>query len=221
MADRAFEFAKVRQGGKAISALRITCSRCGRQDEFIQTSERRLPNLAAAQKFRNIGWSVGSVARKDVCPDCQQRKEPMKAEDVKPAAPLRAEPPREMGKDDRRIVFAKIDEVYVGEEKGYDTGWSDERVSADLGVPRAWVTAIREEFFGPAANVGELEEVIRQIDEKAKEGEQIAAQVQRLQHKANEIADALALIDRTSKAHNASLTLLRDRASKIIGGGHG
>lgn len=211
MADRAFEFAKVRQGGKAISALRITCSRCGRQDEFIQTSERRLPNHAAAQKFRNIGWSVGSTARKDICPDCQQRKEPMKAEEVKPVAPLRADPPREMGKDDRRIVFAKIDEVYVGEEKGYDTGWSDERVSADLGVPRAWVAAIREEFFGPAANVGELEEVIRQIDE-------IAAQMQRLQAKATEISEAVGTIERTSKAHIASLTLLRERAAKIIGG---
>lgn len=221
MADRIFEFVKVKKGGKAVSALRITCARCGRQDEFIQTNERRLPNLAAAQKFRNIGWIVGATARKDVCPDCQQRKAPMKGEEVKQAEPARAEPPREMSKDDRRIVFAKIDEVYVGEEKGYDAGWTDERVAKDLGVPRAWVTTIREEFFGPAANISELEGIISQIDEKVKEGEQVAARAERLREKLDALRDELTEIDRVSKAHHASISLLRDRAAKIVGGGHG
>lgn len=220
MADRTFEFVRVRRGGKANSALRITCARCGRQDEFIQTSERRLPNLAAAQRFRNIGWIVGATARKDICPNCQQRKEPMAAEEVKPAAVPRAEQPREMSKDDRRIVFAKIDEVYVGEEKGYDAGWNDERVSKDLGVPRAWVTAIREEFFGPAANVGAVEDILRQIDEKMKESEQVILHVQRLQHRVNEFTDALGTAERTLKALTSAIVLLRDRATKIIGGGH-
>ena len=39
--------------------------------------------------------------------------------------------------------------MYVGETVGYSKGWSDERVAKDLNVPIAWVSAIREENFGP------------------------------------------------------------------------
>ena len=144
----------------------------------------------------------------------------MKAVEVKKEEPTRAEPPREMSKDDRRIIFAKIDEVYVGEEKGYDAGWSDDRVAKDLGVPRAWVTSLREDFFGPAANMGALEEIIRQIDEKMKELQQVAAQAERLRERIDALREAVAGIERVSKAHSASIALLRDRAAKLIGGGH-
>lgn len=63
---------------------------------------------------------------------------------------ISAEAPRVMGKEDRRIIFGKLDEVYVDEKTGYDKGWSDERVAKDLGVPRAWVSDVRDEFYGPA-----------------------------------------------------------------------
>ena len=58
-----------------------------------------------------------------------------------------AEPPREMNKEDRRLIFAKIDEVYL--DKSYSKDWDDKKVAVDLGVPLAWVARIREENFGP------------------------------------------------------------------------
>jgi hypothetical protein len=53
-----------------------------------------------------------------------------------------------MGKEDRRLIFAKINDVYLDEKQGYSSGWSDKRVSEDLGVPCAWVKTIREDNFG-------------------------------------------------------------------------
>ncbi len=60
-----------------------------------------------------------------------------------------AEPPREMGRTEKRIIWAKLEEVYLDEKRGYSAGWTDETVAKDLGVPRAWVAAVRDEGFGP------------------------------------------------------------------------
>lgn len=59
------------------------------------------------------------------------------------------EPPKEMTREDRRIIFAQLNEIYIGEDKGYSAGWTDQRVATHLGVPRAWVASIRDENFGP------------------------------------------------------------------------
>ncbi|SOC48417.1 hypothetical protein SAMN05892877_1631, partial [Rhizobium subbaraonis] len=49
--------------------------------------------------------------------------------------------------EDRRLINMKLAEVYA--DGGYVTPWTDQRVADDLGVPRAWVTEIREGFYGP------------------------------------------------------------------------
>jgi hypothetical protein len=72
--------------------------------------------------------------------------------------PVIVEPPVEMGRDDRRIIFAKLDEVYLSAEQGYSSGWTDHRIAADLGVPRAWVEQVREEMFGPARDNEDIRE---------------------------------------------------------------
>jgi hypothetical protein len=59
---------------------------------------------------------------------------------------------REMTRDERRIIFEKINELYVGDQVGYRDSWTDEKVAVDLGVPRAWVEDMRAEYFGPATN---------------------------------------------------------------------
>lgn len=83
--------------------------------------------------------------------------------------PIKAEPPREMSRDDRRVIFSKIDAVYLDEKRGYSAGWNDETIAKDLGVPRAWVTKIREENFGTEGNA---EDVIKlTTDMKALHGE--------------------------------------------------
>lgn len=58
-----------------------------------------------------------------------------------------AEPPRQMNKEDRRLIWGKIEEVYL--DNAYSSGWNDKKVAEDLGVPLAWVKNIRDENFGP------------------------------------------------------------------------
>ena len=76
---------------------------------------------------------------------------------------------RSMTRDERRIIFQKIDDVYVGEKVGYSAGWSDARIATDLGVPRVWVSKIRDENFGPDIDeqstklVAEAREILAEI----------------------------------------------------------
>lgn len=76
---------------------------------------------------------------------------------------IKVEQPQEMTREDRRLIFAKIDEVYLDENTGYSEGWTDTRVANDLGVPLAWVKNIRSENFGEeqsnAAMAKQLDEV--------------------------------------------------------------
>ena len=88
--------------------------------------------------------------RHHLCPKCQEKRAkviPMTSTE-KPIA-VGLVPPREMSREDRRIVFAKLNDVYLDERAGYSSGWSDQRVADDLNIPRAWVKSIREENFGP------------------------------------------------------------------------
>ena len=82
---------------------------------------------------------------------------------------VRAEAPRAMGKEDRRVIFAKINDVYLDEQSGYSKGWTDQKVADDLGVPVAWVAEIRERDFGK-----ELNETERLIEDAVAEANRLA-----------------------------------------------
>lgn len=88
---------------------------------------------------------------------------------------IKADPPRQMSRDDRRVIFAKLNDVYIDESKGYDGGWSDQRVAKDLGVPLAWVKEIRQENFGlessnedARAVVKEAKDLLAEINDRRK-----------------------------------------------------
>lgn len=114
---------------------------------------------AVANHFRAKGWTVSTKESRDLCPECERKKlaannrrqTPMKQE-----AQLKAVEPRQMSREDKRIIFEKLSEVYVGEDVGYADEWTDDRVAKDLGVPRKWVEDIRAEFFGEAKSSAEL-----------------------------------------------------------------
>lgn len=80
------------------------------------------------------------------------------AEKRENAAPEAREATREEG----RIIYAKLEEVYRDEKYGYQDGWSDQRVATDLGVPLAWVVKVRVQFFGPEAGNQEVRQVLEQ-----------------------------------------------------------
>lgn len=125
-------------------------------------------------------------------------------------ATVKAEPPRQMTKEDRRLIFAKIDEVYLDESKGYSSGWSDKKVASDLGVPAAWVKTIREENFGSeGANedvkaliveAREIERQIREIDDGLRKSlEQATRTSDALNSKIADVLTRLAKIEKDMK----------------------
>lgn len=87
-----------------------------------------------------------------------------KTANTKFASNMKADAPREMGRDDRRIIFEKLNDTYVSEKVGYDKGWSDKRLSEDLGVPRAWVVQVRDEMFGPSHEDEAAGDMLKRIE---------------------------------------------------------
>jgi hypothetical protein len=125
-----------------------------------------------AARFRNKGWSVSTRDGGDICPKCQERKKTAKQETPHVVEmKIKAEPPREMSKEDQRIVFAEINDVYLDEKTGYSSGWNDKKVAEKLGVPLAWVKQVREAHFGKE---GETEDLSRELKALRDEFDQLA-----------------------------------------------
>ncbi|WDS38343.1 hypothetical protein W2_gp033c [Caulobacter phage W2] len=70
---------------------------------------------------------------------------------------------KEPTRDQKRAINAKLTEVHNGQ--GYADAWTDEKVAESLGVPRAWVTEIRDEFHGPAVNEAAARERAKKLHE--------------------------------------------------------
>ncbi len=149
---------------RPMPAYKITCCKCGASEKVsVATRGGVMAPEGIANKFRGKGWAIGTRAGADLCPACQVRQKKEKAvmsekqadNILEFSSAIRAEPPREMSKEDRRVIFAKLNDVYIDESKGYGKEWSDGKVAEDLGVPRAWVVSIREENFG--GNGGNVE----------------------------------------------------------------
>jgi hypothetical protein len=75
-----------------------------------------------------------------------------------------------MSRDDRRIIYAKLNDVYVGPDAGYATGWTDQKVATDLGVAREWVAEVREDLFGPVKSNPELDALLAEITPLLEQG---------------------------------------------------
>lgn len=178
MSRRHFVETPVREDGQPVPRYRLVCGSCGcgetlgRQNFGPEIADTQVP-----KKFEERGWSVGKRrdGRDDRCPSCVNRDQearrrrlhvvqceecvpvPQTAPGFAVVAPAKqqatlAEKPREMTRDERRLIWAKLDEVYVDEKVGYSAGWTDARLAQDLGIPRAWVSMIREENFGPGVS---------------------------------------------------------------------
>lgn len=72
-------------------------------------------------------------------------------------------PERAMDRTERRLIFARLNELYIDETKGYSGDWTDAKVAEDLGVALAWVEEVREADFGPEINASIVDERLKEI----------------------------------------------------------
>lgn len=152
-----------------------------------------------ARKLQAKGWHIGRRRQDHRCPRClnleilnkaQHKEAVMNAPTpIKPAvtnAALAAAPPaspltmasiaksdRSMSRGDKTAIYDMLKEVYVSDKIGYADGYSDQKLAEALGVPRAWVSTIRDEFFG--------EEITSEnIRERVKEAHELLAKIKLL-----------------------------------------
>lgn len=98
---------------------------------------------------------------------------------MKPTIAVNNTGPRTMSRDDRKLIFAEIEGCYDKEAKRYMDGWHDERVAKALGahVPKAWVTEVREDFFGASGSNQQFDEFAAQIAQVAEAEEKLRKMV--------------------------------------------
>ena len=190
-AGSVFDLAQLVIEGRPHRAMRLYCYRCGKPGTCVQNTvaygagaegkEERM----VARKFTTMGWEVDLGRGKHFCPECRTTtpeakkvKMVMKQEDKKEPDEMNKVVPiaREMGREDRRVIFEKLNEVYINEREGYAPPWTDERIAKDLGTPRAWVSQVREEMFGPAQSNAEIDEAVKAAG--ALHGEMVKAREQ-------------------------------------------
>lgn len=165
---RRFPLDNVGTGGARQWASRIECNECGRVAHHVSNSTKHKPPEAVEQYFRKNGWQVGAGPRADKCPKCieakhiNRNKEPPVAETKEPNV---AQMPRTMSREDRKLIFDEINGCYDKEAGRYMDGWHDEKVAKSLGahVPRAWVSEIREDFFGPSGSNEDFDKFIERM----------------------------------------------------------
>tara|TARA_R110000868_G_scaffold305823_2_gene566850 strand:- start:784 stop:1410 length:627 start_codon:yes stop_codon:yes gene_type:complete len=161
MNKRLFNQISIKQNGLLRGGYRLHCRDCPATTEMvISGTARALPPEFVKSKFSQRGWVVADAKQRDVCPACSKQKSIERRGNVVALTKPAADKPREMTREDKRLVFGKIDAVYLDERRGYENGWSDKRVADDLGVPLAWVRAIREADFGQEGISSDAREVI-------------------------------------------------------------
>lgn len=145
------------------------------------------------RKFAQKGWTVGYDSKSDYCPSCTKTRESeRRAKRLKPIkvneaaaesavlpqqeTPMNgAEQPQPMSRSDRRIIHAKLEEVYLDEQIGYKTPWTDAAVARDLGshIPVAWVAEVRETSFGPAKDNEEIRDMLVRVTRAAADAKDV------------------------------------------------
>ena len=203
--------------GKMVRGVCVTCGHCGAVEQlpvnnFRNGSGDEHDAKFVKRKLEARGWKIANRAGHR-CPKCfssikataaRRASENAAAANgetpvsVTPIKSLKEVGARMLGREDRRIIFEKLNEVYVNDKVGYGAGWTDEKVATDLGVPRAWVKLIRDENFGDEmANeeikqkVSEASKVLDEIKQKTAQAEVIWADVKRLNNEAERIGKSL------------------------------
>lgn len=132
---RRFPRESIQMGDRRVPGSKIECHKCKSVAYHTDTG------LNDDVYFKRKGWTVGNGPAADVCGVCAGRKPKPDLKVVPMEAVAVKDKPREMTRDERLIIMDKIRDVHDGDR--YGAGWSDKKVSDDLGVPRAWVEDMR------------------------------------------------------------------------------
>jgi hypothetical protein len=168
--------------------------------------------------FERRGWVVGSKPSKDLCPGCrsarrqdhQARRAHRESADIqetvtmaKPHIPVAVDAvssPPQATREHKRLIHMKLADVYLDKQQRYDRGWSDHKVATDLGVPRAWVTHERKEYFGDGEGGEDVAEYLAKVDAVLIDAERVRAAAEASRTACEQMLARLRDIERDAKA---------------------
>jgi len=160
---------------------RIKCQVCSRVDDVVEGSGAvAMREAEIAARFEQRGWKVGRGTH-HTCPVCLRPPPPrIKSTAIVDAfgelaapvvtvkkpepAPMAAKPPPVASREDNRRIHEAIEHGWREDLDCYASTLSDRSIAEGLNVPRAWVAAVREQFFGPDENTA-IREGGRQLGE--------------------------------------------------------
>lgn len=108
---------------------------------------------------------------------------------VRPEMTAAAQPPRQPQREDKRLIILEIENHYLGADKGYSPGSSDETVAKSLNVPVKWVADLREDFFGPVLNpeiaklTADVAALTARMDAHEREGRELRAKLMEIKER--------------------------------------
>lgn len=109
------------------------------------------------------GYNLWGWRTTNPTPANQDQAEPAKMEnEVGTVQPITNEP-RKPTRDENRRIMDTLEECYDAEKQRYKASFSDNALAARLDVPRAWVSVVREQFYGPETNEAEIEDRRRKL----------------------------------------------------------
>lgn len=213
---------KFTASGAKIPGAKIVCVECKKSSHFECPGSK--PSVEIANAFRSRGWQVGGGLNADKCPDCvspasrvNTRKIISNAKQVvrlvsstpKEKTAMLAEKPPEMGVDEVILIMSKLQEVYLGPDKGYTGDWSDKKLAASLGAPSEWVKRIRHKSFGPG--LGDNEDVRDLLNASA----DVLKEAKELRKDCDRIRNEWLRIDERSQSLDRKVEHLQKQADHI------
>lgn len=122
-------------------------------------------------------------------------------------------------REDKRIIFARLQDVYLDEAKGYMVPWTDQALAKDIGCPVAWVAAVRDDNFGPTRDNSEIRDMLDRVEVNAREAQSIINEAKRLASEVSQLVAANNVLNRRIEEVSrnlAGLLTLADRIGKAV-----
>lgn len=122
-------------------------------------------------------------------PTAQIIQMPPKEEPTMASPNVSALAPRQPTREDKRLIILEIENHYLGPDKGYSPGTTDETVAKSLNVPVKWVVDLREDFFGPAldpalaALTSELVSISARFEVHEREGRELRTKLMEMKER--------------------------------------
>jgi hypothetical protein len=185
----------VGEDGRTITKAEITCIGCSQQDYY-----RRNGSVESDDYFRKHGWAVGKDKDRDYCPKCvakanglngkaraSEHNTTITAADIRKATEAAAtaavetviamQATRELDATEKNYLLVEIERHFDGGAKGYQPGWSDQKIAEDSKLPVEGVREVREFFWkgssgedpDAAAREAEVAAVLKQAKDLQKQ----------------------------------------------------